>query len=61
MLQPHVNWPKSSFSDGEARCVEVARASNGILLRESTDPAEVLTTTVPRLRELLLAVKAGRF
>ncbi|GAB2598107.1 hypothetical protein GCM10027168_33780 [Streptomyces capparidis] len=61
MLQLRVNWQKSSFSGGDARCVEVARQSRTILLRESTDPAEVLTTTVPRLRELLLAVKAGRF
>lgn len=55
-------WRKSSFSEpGSDTCVEIAGSStSGPHLRESTDPATVITTTRPALRALLASVKAGR-
>ncbi|GAA4689426.1 DUF397 domain-containing protein [Streptomyces youssoufiensis] len=54
-------WRKSSFSAGDAaNCVELANGPVGAPhLRESTDPATVITTTRPALRALLASVKAG--
>ncbi|MBC3987332.1 DUF397 domain-containing protein [Streptomyces sp. AC563] len=57
-----LRWRKSSFSAGDAaNCVELAADPVGApRLRESTDPATVITTTRPALRALLSSVKAGR-
>ncbi|WP_206442443.1 DUF397 domain-containing protein [Streptomyces boncukensis] len=56
-----MQWVKSSFSeDGGNNCVEVARISPGRLaLRESADPAHVLTPTRGALDALLRSAKAG--
>lgn len=56
-----ITWQKSSFSSGESKCVEVARTPSSLLLRESTDPALVIATSAPRLRDLLAGIKAGEF
>ncbi|MFD4996411.1 MULTISPECIES: DUF397 domain-containing protein [Streptomyces] len=58
-----LRWRKSSFSEpGSDTCVEIAGSStSGPHLRESTDPATVITTTRPALRALLVAVKRGQF
>ncbi|MFF5720100.1 DUF397 domain-containing protein [Streptomyces buecherae] len=55
-------WRKSSFSEpGSDTCVEIASSSTSAPhLRESADPATVITTTRPALRALLASVKAGR-
>ncbi|GAA0457485.1 DUF397 domain-containing protein [Streptomyces stramineus] len=55
-------WRKSSYSvGGEGSCVEVAPAPGGLIrLRESDDPARVITTTPATLATLLRAVKADR-
>lgn len=56
------DWQKSSFSTGDPNqnCLEVGLASNGSLgLRESDDPATVLTTSPARLAALLRRVDAG--
>jgi hypothetical protein len=52
-------WQKSSFSGGGDgnHCVEMAATATGLALRESDDPAAVLTSTPARLRALLAAVK----
>lgn len=58
MTQPA--WRKSSFSvGGEGSCVEVAPAPGRLIrLRESDDPAVVITTTPTALAALLRTVKA---
>ncbi|MET9519521.1 DUF397 domain-containing protein [Streptomyces sp. NPDC002994] len=55
-------WQKSSFSEGgAANCIEVAAAppTHAPHLRESDNPATVLTTTPAALRALLCRIKAG--
>ncbi|WP_308013488.1 DUF397 domain-containing protein [Streptomyces beigongshangae] len=54
-----VHWIKSSFSDeGGNNCVEVAATEDGIALRESESPTEVLSTGPEVLRALLHGVKS---
>jgi hypothetical protein len=40
MITPtHTGWRKSSFSDNDGNCVEIARAGNGSIgVRDSKDP-----------------------
>ena len=53
-------WVKSSFSDaGGNNCVEVAATNAGIALRESENPAHVLTMDRAVLGALVRRVKAG--
>ncbi|KOG85199.1 DUF397 domain-containing protein [Streptomyces varsoviensis] len=56
-----VEWQKSSFSSGgdSANCVELAAVGGTALLRESEEPASMLTLTRPGLAGLLRQVKAG--
>ncbi|MFE7189183.1 DUF397 domain-containing protein [Kitasatospora sp. NPDC057541] len=57
-------WQKSSFSAGDAEnaCIELASGAGGFcFLRESDEPALVMTVDIPMLRALLLATKAGEF
>lgn len=55
-----LSWQKSSFSNEEGSCVELATTGEALALREGNDPVTVVTTTPPRLRALLRAVNAGR-
>ncbi|MDJ0342675.1 DUF397 domain-containing protein [Streptomyces sp. H10-C2] len=57
-----LRWQKSSFSEGgAANCVELAAGPAGTPhLRESDDPARVVTTTPAALRAFLRAVKSGK-
>ena len=52
---PTLHWQKSSFSGGaEGNCVNVAATLDGTLrLRESDDPATVLSATPGQLAALL--------
>ncbi|MGW3667078.1 DUF397 domain-containing protein [Streptomyces sp. NPDC005141] len=55
------NWQKSSFSgggDGNA-CVELASTPATLHLRESDDPAVVLTTSTASVSHLLQAIRTG--
>lgn len=54
-------WQKSSFSGGDNNqaCVEIARASRLIAIRESDDPDVVLMTTAGHLGTLIQSVKSG--
>ncbi|MEV4743936.1 DUF397 domain-containing protein [Streptomyces sp. NPDC049555] len=56
-----LEWYKSSFSTGaNGSCVEVSLPPGGLLrLRESDDPAVVLTLRPSALAALLRSVKAG--
>ncbi|MFD5464414.1 DUF397 domain-containing protein [Kitasatospora sp. NPDC127059] len=59
-----LRWQKSSFSGSNegGSCVELAVGAEDIChLRESDDPAIVITTTTARLRVLLLGAKTGEF
>jgi hypothetical protein len=56
-------WQKSSFSTGDPsqNCLEVAQAPDGRLrLRESDEPAVVLTATSARLGALLRRIRTLR-
>ncbi|MEV8477544.1 DUF397 domain-containing protein [Streptomyces sp. NPDC051173] len=58
---PALNWQKSSYSEEASSCVYIAATPTGAIhLRESDDPATILTTTPARLRPLLSAIKTGR-
>ncbi|WP_369261222.1 DUF397 domain-containing protein [Streptomyces sp. R35] len=55
------NWRKSSYSgpgDGDS-CVELASTPTTLRLRESDDPATILTTTPTPLAQLLQAIRTG--
>jgi hypothetical protein len=55
-------WQKSSFSSGDVNqdCLEVAHAPGGRLhLRESDDPATVLTAAPTRLAALLRRLRVA--
>jgi hypothetical protein len=58
-----IHWQKSSFSGGgpDNDCVEVGASRTAVHIRESDHPDAVLTTTRPRLRAFILAVKAGTY
>ncbi|MCX5200266.1 DUF397 domain-containing protein [Streptomyces sp. NBC_00237] len=58
---PTLHWQKSSFSGGaEGNCVNVATSPDGTLrLRESDDPATVLSATAGQLAALLKHLSAG--
>ncbi|MFH8469672.1 DUF397 domain-containing protein [Streptomyces sp. NPDC017991] len=55
-----MTWLKSSFSEASGNnCVEVAAADDGIALRESANPTEVLSTGAGALSALLRSVRSG--
>jgi hypothetical protein len=60
MTTPYT-WQKSSFSGGGEgnACVELATTPTTLHLRESDDPATVLTTTPAPLGHLLGAIRTG--
>ncbi|AVH61379.1 MULTISPECIES: DUF397 domain-containing protein [Streptomyces] len=55
------HWQKSSFSEGGEgnTCVELTATPTALHLRESDDPAAILTTTPPPLAHLLHHIKTG--
>ncbi|MDH6135946.1 hypothetical protein P3T37_005365 [Kitasatospora sp. MAA4] len=56
-----LDWQKSSFSSDQANCLEISRDGDTILVRESDDPDQVVTTTVANLAVFLKGAKAGEF
>ncbi|WKX70923.1 DUF397 domain-containing protein [Streptomyces sp. XD-27] len=63
MKNTEIHWKKSSFSSGGdgGQCIELAATADGILMRESDEPATVVTTSRDEFRALVLGVKAGEF
>ncbi|MBT2396604.1 DUF397 domain-containing protein [Streptomyces sp. ISL-96] len=60
MTSKSVQWQKSSFSgggDGDS-CVELASSQSGIWLRESDEPAQVLSVTRDGIAALIRRVRA---
>ncbi|KIZ14465.1 DUF397 domain-containing protein [Streptomyces natalensis] len=52
-------WRKSSFSEAAGNaCVEVAATGDGVALRESDAPTEVLVVGESAMRGLIAGVKA---
>lgn len=57
-----LKWLKSSYSDaGGNNCVEVTASSDGIALRESATPAQIVTVGQDVFRALLASSKAGLY
>ncbi|MFJ2867111.1 DUF397 domain-containing protein [Kitasatospora sp. NPDC087314] len=56
-----LNWQKSSFSGTNANCVEIASAGELVYIRESDDPAHIVTTTRTKLHAWIRGAKAGEF
>ena len=57
-------WRKSSFSGSDAgqECVETAVGPDDLVhLRESDEPANIVTTTVAKWDAFVKGVKAGEF
>ncbi|MDT3396949.1 DUF397 domain-containing protein [Streptomyces sp. B1866] len=55
-------WRQSSYcANGGNNCVELAKNGDRIAIRESTDPAQVITTHPVGLRAFIRATKAGKF
>ncbi|MFB6889495.1 DUF397 domain-containing protein [Kitasatospora sp. NPDC056327] len=53
-----LNWQKSSFSGEDADCIEIASGSSDIHIRESDDPATVITATKAQLAAWIEDIKA---
>lgn len=59
-MMQQVNWRKSTFSGhADNNCVELAAQDGKISLRESDDPAAVVTTTPASLGIFIRTAKRG--
>lgn len=60
MTTQTLRWQKSTYSDEKGNCVELAATARGaVLIRESDEPAVVLSTTPTALARFLQAIKRG--
>jgi Domain of unknown function (DUF397) len=58
----HAMWRKSSFSNGQANCVEVAMLPDAVAVRDSKDPAgPALVFTPAEWDAFLHGVANGEF
>ncbi|MFC0600097.1 DUF397 domain-containing protein [Streptomyces palmae] len=60
-MPANLEWRKSTFSSTEGDCLELAPTGPHIALRESDDPAVVLTTTPRVIGALIRAARAGAY
>lgn len=58
---PHAEWRKSTHSDVDGNCVEVAQCGGGVAIRDSKDPAPELALPGGTWRGLLREIAAGRY
>ncbi|MFG2846176.1 DUF397 domain-containing protein [Kitasatospora sp. NPDC048296] len=56
-----LNWQKSSFSNDQTNCVEIASSGELVYIRESDDPTTIVTTTRAKLNAWINGAKAGEF
>ncbi|MCC3767200.1 DUF397 domain-containing protein [Streptomyces sp. UNOC14_S4] len=54
-----ISWQKSSFSESEGSCVELAWHEGIIVMREGNDPGVTIRLTPARLGALIVDVKSG--
>ena len=55
-------WRKSSRSNGQGQCVEIAQLNTAVAVRDSKDPSgAVLTFTPAEWTAFIQAAKAGEF
>ena len=55
-------WFKSSYSNGQGDCVEVARIDEAVAMRDSKDPGGPALTFAPgEFRAFVQGVAAGEF
>jgi hypothetical protein len=52
-------WQKSTYSQEQGECVELAADGGAVLLRESDDPSVVLTTTPKALARFIQGIKVA--
>ncbi|MFJ8627768.1 DUF397 domain-containing protein [Kitasatospora sp. NPDC093550] len=57
----HLDWQKSSTSGDGADYLEIASEGDLVHIRESDDPARVVTTTRAKFNAWVLGAKAGEF
>ncbi|MGH3586544.1 MAG: DUF397 domain-containing protein [Pseudonocardia sp.] len=57
----HASWRKSSYSQGENTCVEIATAVGGVGIRDSklADASPILTVSIDGWRDLITAIRDG--
>jgi hypothetical protein len=56
-----MNWKKSSYSNAQGNCVEVADAYDGAAVRDSKDPqGPALRFTADAWRAFVAGVKSGQ-
>lgn len=58
----NLTWRKSSFSDANGACVELAETADGILVRNSNSPEQgTIAFSRPELAAWIAGCKAGEF
>ena len=61
MMDPRPPWRKSTYSNGQANCVEVATATQIVAVRDTKDPhGPALAFSQPDWRQFTRRVKASR-
>jgi hypothetical protein len=60
-MDQEIHWKKSSYSNGETNCIELADDVATILMRESDNPGTIMATSRDSLRALIFGIKAGEF
>jgi hypothetical protein len=57
-----IEWKKSSASNSQGNCLEMARQDAGIILiRESDEPNAIVATTPEKLAAFIEGVRRGDF
>ncbi|MBM9510642.1 DUF397 domain-containing protein [Actinacidiphila acididurans] len=54
-----LSWQKSTYSQEQGDCVELAVIGGAVLLRESDNPAVVLRTSRANLADFLQVIRQG--